>query len=278
MLKQKPLPRSSNNVPVQLKIATQKFSETYIIISPPRCSSTALSRVFWEHPAITHYCHEPFENVYYQDADISQVVENIDEALELQLVKRTQRNNSEPRLLIKEMPYQVGRYFADLTAVSTAPITFLIRDPRLNIASRIEKKLEKGQDPNFPLIETGWELLQTHVSWCEANDKPYRIVDSTQFRTRPELVLGKLFRALSLEFEPSLIEWESRPTVCLDNLAGEHEHLYRRVLSSTKLEPPSEPIPELSTFPTTNGMREHVANCLEIYRALRSSDSFIDAL
>ncbi len=43
----------------------RKYDGVYLIISPPRSSSTALARVFIEHQAIGAYCHEPFDRLYH---------------------------------------------------------------------------------------------------------------------------------------------------------------------------------------------------------------------
>ena len=53
----------------------EKHGEIYVIVSPPRCCSTAFARVLWEHPAIRYYSHEPFEVTYYLDQGVAAVVE-----------------------------------------------------------------------------------------------------------------------------------------------------------------------------------------------------------
>ena len=54
-----------------------KYEHIYVIVSPPRCSSTAFSRVFWEQPSIRYYCHEPFEVTYFEGAPLNKVVNKL---------------------------------------------------------------------------------------------------------------------------------------------------------------------------------------------------------
>src|SRR2546425_40778 len=130
------------------------------------------------------------------------------------------------------MPYQVGLYINLLYDITTQPPIFLIRDPRLSIMSRMVKKKEAGQNPNFPLLETGWELLVQHMETCDARGMDYTIVEATDFRTRPQTVFQSLFEAYNLPFTPDMLQWEPVPHLQLDNLGGRHDHLYRRVKES----------------------------------------------
>ena len=78
----------------------------------------------------------------------------------------------------------------------------------------------------------------------------------------------KIFAGLDLEYSPAVLDWRPCPRVELDNLGGRHRHLYRRVLESEGLQPALRTPPELDTFPAEDGWREHVAQCLAIYREL----------
>jgi hypothetical protein len=168
------------------------------------------------------------------------------------------------------MPYQVGKYFPMLVETAVKPIIFLIRDPRLNIASRIEKKEMVGDSYNFPLIETGWELIAQQISYCRSHNIPHMIVDSTDFRNHPTAVFRQIFGRLGLPFSEEILTWN--PTdVEIDNLDGEHRHLYERVLSSKGLQPATEFIPTLDMFPDDNKFRRHLRESIDIYRLLRRS-------
>ncbi|MFC1996576.1 hypothetical protein ACFLXI_03075 [Chloroflexota bacterium] len=245
------------------------YENIYVIISPPRCSSTAFSRVFWEQPSIRYYSHEPFEVTYYDGADLSEVIEKLKYPLDLCLIKDCQETKQSSGLVIKEMPYQVGINFELLISLSSHPIMFLIRDPRLNISSRITKKLEAGQNPNFPLIETGWEQIVEYVNFCQDHLIPYLVIDSTDFRNCPGDVFLQIFEIIQLPFSSEMLSWRSSPNVNLDNLGGHHKHLYARVLESTGIEPATERIPQLEEISETNGFRNHVKKCMKIYNTLR---------
>jgi len=248
-----------------------KHKQIYVIISPPRCSSTAFSRVFWEQPAIRYYSHEPFEVTYYESKELTAVADKSDRPLDLLNVERIQ-DSSGSSLLIKEMPYQVGDHFPILCEIASKPIIFLMRDPRLNIASRIEKKRMGGESIYFPHIETGWELIQEQIAYCDAQELPYMIVDSTDFRNHPYDLFPQIFAQFKLPFSPEMLLWNPcEDSVDLDNLEGKHRHLYARVLNSDSLQPATEAIPEIDEFPEDHGIRAHVELCLETYNSLKES-------
>ncbi|MCP5101128.1 MAG: hypothetical protein GY943_36745 [Chloroflexi bacterium] len=247
-----------------------RYDKIYAIVSPPRCSSTAFARVFWEHPSIRYYSHEPFEVTYYMKQELQAVYQKVVDPLDLHLVKRSEKANSGNSLVIKEMPYQVGSHFPLLVKMAVKPIIFLIRDPRLNIASRISKKEIVGDNPNFPLIETGWELIANQIEYCRTHNISHMIVDSSDFRNHPEIIFPKIFARLGLPFSAEMLSWNATG-IDLDNLDGAHRHLYERVLSSDMLQPATEFIPTLDMFPRGFGFRDHIGECVDIYRSLRRS-------
>lgn len=248
----------------------QKYPAIYVIISPPRCSSTALARVFWQQPTIRYYSHEPFEITYYDGAKITAVVEKLHRPINISDERTTGQS-----LIIKEMPYQVGANFGLLATLATQPIVFLIRDPRLNIASRMKKKIEVGDSPDFPKIETGWQLLQEQIAYCREHGVEYTIVDATTFRNCPEQVFPQLFARFGLDYSAEMLHWRARRDIDLDNLGGAHRHLYERVLLSTGIQPATETVPPLDWFPVANGWREHVAHCLEIFGRIQRDPYFL---
>lgn len=243
--------------------------KVHAIISPPRASSTALARAFWHQPSIRFYAHEPFELHYYEGAPLSHALESIEHAVDLRRAYPGKGETTGHDLLIKEMTFQVADLFPQLVAIVNTPLIFLIRDPRLTIASRIKKIAEAGkQKINFPLVETGWQDLKRQVSYCERAGKEYVVVEASDFRNHPERLLKSLFRHLDLPFSIDMLNWAPAPTIKLDNLDGIQSHFYTRVLSSTTIEPATEPIPPLEDFSARSDLREHVQLALAIYREL----------
>lgn len=259
----------TDRLPAELASLHERYGNIHVIVSPPRCSSTAFARVFWEQPSIRYYSHEPFEITYYRGQDLSGVVGKLDSPLDLKSLKNTETSEQATSLTVKEMPYQVGDRFPLLAAFATPPITFLMRDPRQSIASRMRKKLEVGADPNFPRVETGWELLSRHIDYCHEREIPHQIVDSADFRNHPEAVFSQVFELMGLPFSAESLTWRPCGDVALDNLDGQHRHLYERVLLSRGILPATEEIPPLDSFSEAEGLRDHVARCLDIYRSLR---------
>ncbi len=251
---------------------SQRYSQIVAIISPPRCSSTAFARVFWEHPQVRYYSHEPFEVTYYDDEGLAAVASKLEAPIDL--CEAYKEESTDKILVTKEMPYQVGPEIDRLLDLATLPVIFLMRDPRQNIESRIRKKIEGGESPHYPTVESGWRLLQEQVQRAQARGIPHMLVDAADFRAAPALVFAAVFDRLGLPFTPDLLTWRPCEHIQLDNLDGRHDHLYRRVLASAGILP-CQPIPPLGDFPIEHGVRDHVARCLEIYQALRRSPARI---
>ena len=247
----------------------QKYGNILVIVSPPRCGSTALARFFWHQPALRYYAHEPYETVYYKGDSENIVHTKLLSPIDLSVEYSGKTRLEGQGLIIKEMPYQVGSHFPDLVSFATYPIIFMIRDPRLNIKSRIDKKIIANQSTNFPLIETGWELIRQQIDFCDQKGCEFVIVDCTEMRNHPFDIFLELTKRLGLPFDQTMLKWQRANEINLDNLDGQHGHLYQRILNSNSIEPATEPIPEINDFPEKNGFRQHVQEALLIYRALK---------
>jgi len=250
------------------------YSEIYVIVAPPRTSSTALSRIFWEQPSVRYYAHEPFEVVYFNQRPVGDALAKLRNPLDLRAIKRKPGDGVGRTLVIKEMPYQVGDYFDHLVSLTRKPVIFLIRDPRQNIYSRMKKKIEVGDSPLFPLIESGWQLLDSQITTCRQQGLPFVIIDSADYRRAPEPMFKAFFSAMDLPFSAEYLEWKTLPGFDLDNLAGDHSHLYTTVLESEGVRADNDPVPELSVFPEGR-FRNHVVECQAIYQQLREQKELI---
>jgi len=265
----------SSSPPFKFDAIREQYDEIFVIVSPPRCSSTAFARVFWEQPSIRYYAHEPFEGTYFMGQDLNFVIDNLRYPLDLRDIKSYSFAGLGRSLVIKEMPYQVGENIPHLLSLSKKPVIFLTRDPRQNIASRMAKKEEVGNDPLFPHVETGWQLLVDQIKYCKENSIPYMLVDAKDFRNQPVVIFKQIFKRLGLPFRDDMLSWNSHPDVDIDNLEGDHHHLYQEVLSSTGMLPDTDAIPALNSFPIGNGYRDHVKQCLQIYQRLQVSPARI---
>lgn len=239
------------------------YGEIYLIVAPPRTASTALARVFWQHPSIGFYCHEPYDAVYHRRASTAEAEAALASPLDIRVFRRDHRRAR--ALIVKEMTFQVGEHFADLVGLTTASVVFLVCDPRLSIQSRRERRREGGQDPSFPLWETGWQALEQQIAFCEEARIPYLVLDSAAFRSRPRQALSELFERLDLRFSDQLLDWQPASEAALGGLGEEQSHWYRRVLSSRTIQPTTKKPLELECFPRDHGLRDHVRECSEIY-------------
>lgn len=251
----------------QLDCIRERHGEVYAIVAPPRTASTALARILWNHPQIGWYSHEPFEATWYEGAGPERAAELLAAP---EPVADLGGRGAGRRLVVKEMTFQVGDAFPLLASLATRPIVFLIRDPRLTVASRMQVLRRSGRAQVFPLRESGWEDLARQLGHVRRERIPHVVVDSSDLRRAPEAVVPPLLERLGLGFTPELLRWESSEATGLSSVSGADDPFYRRVLDSRGLEPPDEVVPDLSHFPADGGFRAHVADCVAQYEALRA--------
>jgi hypothetical protein len=250
----------------RLERVRQRHGEVYVIVAPPRTASTALARILWNHDAVGWYSHEPFEATWYRSAPLDSAAELLEAPSR---VTELGGRGTGDALVVKEMTFQVGDAFPLLAALATRPIVFLIRDPRLAIASRMKVLRRAGRPEAFPLRESGWEDLARQLGHVRRERIPHAVMDSSDLRRDPATVMPALLDRLGLPFSPELLRWDSSAATGLSAVSGADDPFYRRVLDSRGLEAPAETVPDLAHFPTDGGFRQHVAECVAQYEALR---------
>jgi hypothetical protein len=245
-----------------------RYEPVLVILSPPRCGSTAVARSFWRHPVFGWYLHEPYDRVYHRGCGQTAVDRAVSRPAELKALTGGGCGDAAAAngLIVKEMTFQPGRMLPELMMAATLPLVITVRDPRLAIASRMRRRAESGQDPGFSPVESGWGDLAAGLAAARAHRIRYAVVEVTRLRAHPELVLPELCERIGLQFTPDMTSWPSLGDVPLGHLE-EQRHWYARVLRSTGFERPDEVVPTLDAFPAGE-MRAHVASCLGIYREI----------
>lgn len=242
----------------------ERHGEVYVLIGPPRTASTAVSRILWNHPQVGFYSHEPFEPTWYEGAGADRAAELLDAP---EPVADLGGRGTGSALVVKEMTFQVGDAFPLLAELATRPVVFLIRDPRLTVASRMKVLRRSGRPEVFPLRESGWEDLARQLDHVRAEGIPHLVVDSSDLRRSPETVVPPLLAQLGLDFSPDLLRWEASAATGLSAVSGAEDPFYQRVLDSHGIEPPAERLPDIDSFPEP--LRTHVAECVAQYEELR---------
>lgn len=244
-----------------------RHGDVHVLIGPPRTASTAIARILWNHPTVGWYAHEPFEPTWYEHAGVTRAEELLEAP---QAVADLGGRGTGRALVIKEMTFQVGDAFPLLAEVATRPLVFLIRDPRLTVASRMKVLRRSGRPEVFPLRESGWEDLGRQLAHVRREGIPHVVVDASDLRSSPATAVPALLERLGLAFTPDLLAWRSSAATGLSAVAGTDDPFYQRVLDSHGIEAPTEELPDLSFFPADGGFREHVAECVAQYEALRN--------
>jgi hypothetical protein len=250
----------------RLRRIRERHKEVLLLVGPPRTASTALARVLWNHPDVGYYSHEPFEPTYYR-GESAVVAADLLEAAEP--VGALGGRGTGRTLVVKEMTFQVGDAFPLLAELATRPIVFLIRDPRLSIASRMRVLRRASRPEVFPLRESGWDDLERQLDHVRREGIEHLVVDSTGLRAVPSRVVPPIFERLGLSYAPELLTWEASTATGLSVVSGPNDPFYERVLGSGGLEAPQEDVPPLEHFPEQDGFRAHVAQCVARYEELR---------
>jgi hypothetical protein len=244
-----------------------RHGEVLVIVAPPRTASTALARILWNHAEVGFYSHEPFEPTWYRDVGPDVAAELLEAPSPVGELGGTATDGT--TLVVKEMTFQVGDAFPLLAELATRPIVFLIRDPRLSIASRMEVLRRSGRPEVFPLRESGWDDLERQLDHVRRAGIAHLVVDSHGLRSAPTAVVPPILEALGLDFAPGLLTWRPSCATGLSAVSGPADPFYQRVLESGGIEPPRESPPPLASFPAEQGFRAHVAQCVRRYEALR---------
>ena len=224
------------------RMPVQKLAEG---ISPAQPASHAR-----RHPSIGFYNNEPFDCYYHRGSDLSSVLDHLQNSS-----VRVPGVPGGQGLLIKDMTFQADIYFRLLADLTTSPPIFILRDPRLSIASRMRMVADAGGDPLFPHRETGWSALYQQIQACRSQNLPYILINADDFRRNPVPVLSRLFALSSLSFSSRQLNWRPAPAMRMGNMDGAQDNFYVRVLNSQGLEPATESSPSLELFPAHTGLR-----------------------
>lgn len=225
------------------------YGTRVVLVSPPRTGSTAVARLLWQHRAITHHCHEPFEASYWGNQGADSVRNCLFNPMEISTGTRV-RIADVPRgsgLLVKEMSFQLSTTQLDmLMSLATAPPVFVMCDPRLSTTSRLRIVRELYGTETFPPFESGWQSLHEQLEFCNQRDIPYVLVDSDDLRADPAGMTAALTAAVGLPSVTGLEHWLPRPGLRLCSpevgaLMSEarrtDDPFYRKVLGSMGIQP-----------------------------------------
>lgn len=234
------------------RLVEQCFGDRLVILSPPRSGSTPVARMLWQSSVFSDgcHCHEPFEARYWGGDGDASVWRAVQRPMQLASGQRVdaQTLQGRPALVLKDMCFQLDLAAFDwLAALASRPIVFVMRDPRLTVASRLRIVSELDGSSSFPPEHAGWDALLWQVQRCRDLQRPYVIVDSQRLRQAPGPQAAALLARLGLQPTVGVIRWEQRPALRLcspevgalmSDVRTESDPFYRRVLSSTGIQPP----------------------------------------
>lgn len=264
------------------------YSKRLVLISPPRTGSTAVARLLWQHPAITHHCHEPFEACYWGGLGDDSIASCLFHPMNVETGERVAIADvpSGSGLLIKEMSFQLlPAHFDLLTRITDAPLVFVMCDPRLSTTSRLRIVRELSGADTFPAFESGWESLREQLALCRQRGVPYVLIDSGDLRADPAGVTAELVTALGLPAAGTLEEWAPRPGLQLvspevgalmSTVRRTDDPFYRKVLGSNGIQPREEvDWARQEKSIAEAGLTEDVERWLRYYEEMRTDPALL---
>lgn len=267
---------------------TGVYDTRIVLVSPPRTGSTAVARLLWQHPAITHHCHEPFEACYWGGQGLDSVEGCLRNPMEIATGDRVSLADvpSGSGLLIKEMTFQLSAMQFDLLAgLATTPLIFVMSDPRLSTTSRLRIVRELSGATTFPPFESGWQSLHEQLELCRQRDIPHVLVDTDDLRREPTAITAALITAIGLPSASDLGAWAPLPGLQLCSpevgaLMSEarraDDPFYRRVLASTGIQPRGDVDWECEQeFISAAGLSDEVHQWLERYEEMRTDTALV---
>ena len=271
-----------------VRIPANVYKTRVVLVSPPRTGSTAVARLLWQHSMITHHCHEPFEACYWGNQGADSVKNCLLNPMEIDTGNRVSLADvpQGSGLLVKEMSFQLGTTQFDLlTRLATAPLIFVMCDPRLSTASRLRIVRELSGTGTFPPFEGGWQSLHEQLELCRQRDISYVLVDSDDLRVDPTGVTAALMAAIGLPSLAGLEAWLPRPGLQLCSpevgaLMSEarrtDDPFYRKVLGSTGIQPRGYVDWEReSALISAAGLSDEVEKWLHRYEEMRADPALI---
>lgn len=269
---------------------TETFSTRLLLVSPPRVGSTPVARLLWEHPVVSHHCHEPFEAVYWGSAGLDSIGRCLLGPMNVATGEREPaRHARDPRgLLIKEMSFQLDMdSFRWLCALTDRPVIFVIRSPRAAVVSRLRIVRELSGAETFPPDQSGWPALGEQTRACSEAGIPYLVVDSDDLRADPVGNSYALVAALGLTPAADLVNWRPRQDLRLctpdvgalmGDVRSHDDPFYRRVLASDGIQPPDSTDGDVDqAVVNAAGLAEDVAKWDELYGLLRAGGRLVRA-
>lgn len=265
------------------------YKTRVVLISPPRTGSTAVARLLWQQSMITHHCHEPFEACYWGNHGEESVRACLFNPMEIDTGDRVALADVPygSGLLIKEMSFQLSASQFDVLArIATAPLVFVMCDPRLSTTSRLRIVRELSGADTFPPFQSGWQSLHEQLELCRQRDIPYALVDSDDLRADPAGVTAALMAAIGLPSAVAGLEaWSPRPGLRLcspevgalmSDVRRKDDPFYRKVLGSTGIQPRDAVDWEReNAMVSAAGLSDDVEKWLQRYEEMRADPALI---
>jgi hypothetical protein len=271
-----------------------ELADTYttrmVLISPPRTGSTTVARILWQHPVITHHCHEPYEACYWGDQGAESVRSCLFHPMVIDTGERVVLDAvpAGSGLLIKEMSFQLSAaQFDELAGRATQPLVFVMGDPRLSTTSRLRIVRELTGAETFPPFQSGWQSLHEQLERCRQRGIPYALVDSGDLRADPAGVTAALTAAVGLPPTPGLETWTWSPRpglqLCspevgalMSDVRRREDPFYRKILGSNGVQPLGEVDWEREdTTIAAAGLAADVREWLRYYAEMRADPALV---
>ena len=164
---------------------------------------------------------------------------------------------------LNDMEGKSRLYDTPILTVQNELLDYMARkDSYVNWRDLIQKKLYTERDYAYfegifkanslriAFEESEFRELEEQVKYMESNNKPHYILDTTDLRANPEIVMRNLCSKEEISYSTEMINWGNQQVDFHTEQTHEFEKLWYDTLhASNKINPPIDVPPTLSMFP-----------------------------
>jgi len=115
---------------------------------------------------------------------------------------------------------------------------------------RYFSEIFKSNTERIAFEELEFRQLDKEVEYLESTGKPHYVIDTTDLRADPDIIIKELCRRMHVSFSPKMIDWGEDPVNFYTEQTQEFELVwYDTLYASTKIKPPTDIPSTLSMFP-----------------------------
>jgi len=100
----------------------------------------------------------------------------------------------------------------------------------------------------FSLSGFGWGAVGEQLAHLDKINKPYLIINNTDFRNNPEYFSKAICESWNIDYNESMLNWDEI-SIGEKQCRAQDKVWYESIINSSSVKPPTEPVPPIKAFP-----------------------------